>query len=186
MSMPHRTSSVVLCGSLLLAACQSTRSPTVPEPMPLWRITQVGHGEDARFVMCTVMTCPAVTAKTLARTPEVIQPRRVQVAFSFASAELDAQARETLDHLIPQLPGVQSLTLKGYTDSIGAAAVNQRLSLQRAESVRDYLLREALAPAPTISVEGHGACCFIATNGTPQGRQSNRRVEIQLDFRRSP
>lgn len=153
MSLPNRASSVVLCGSLLLSACQSTRAPTVPEPMPLWRITQVGQGEDARFVLCTVMNCPAVTAKTLARTSEVIQPRRVQVAFSFASAELDAEARAALDSLIPQLPDVQSLTLTGYTDSIGSAAVNQRLSLQRAESVRAYLLREALAPAPTISVE---------------------------------
>lgn len=186
MSMPHRASSVVLCGSLFLAACQSPRAPTVPEPLPLWRITQLGHGEDARFVLCTVMTCPAVTAKTLARIPEVIQPRRVQVAFSFGRAELDAEARSALDRLIPQLPGVHSLTLTGYTDSVGAAAVNQRLSLQRAESVRDYLLREALAPAPTITVQGHGACCFIAANDTPQGRQSNRRVEIQLDVRRSP
>lgn len=186
MSLPNRASSVVLCGSLLLSACQSTRAPTAPEPTPLWRITQVGHGEDARFVLCTVMTCPAVTAKTLARIPEVIQPRRVQVAFSFGSAELDAEARAALDRLIPQLPGVQSLTLTGYTDSVGVAAANQRLSLQRAESVRDYLWREALAPAPAISVQGRGACCFIAANDTPEGRQSNRRVEIQLDFRRSP
>jgi outer membrane protein OmpA-like peptidoglycan-associated protein len=67
----------------------------------------------------------------------------------------------------------------GYTDSTGAAAYNQTLSEQRAQSVAQYLnSREVLGDR--FVVRGAGQSSPIASNETPEGRTQNRRVEIEL------
>jgi outer membrane protein OmpA-like peptidoglycan-associated protein len=67
----------------------------------------------------------------------------------------------------------------GYTDSTGAAAYNQTLSEQRAQSVAQYLnSREVLRDR--FVVRGAGQSSPIASNETPEGRTQNRRVEIEL------
>jgi outer membrane protein OmpA-like peptidoglycan-associated protein len=69
------------------------------------------------------------------------------------------------------------LAIEGHTDNTGTAQVNQSLSEQRANAVRDYLLSQGLDSA-TLSAGGLGMNSPIADNGTPEGRQKNRRVEI--------
>ena len=70
-------------------------------------------------------------------------------------------------------------TVEGHTDSVGSAKLNQELSEKRANSVRDFLVKEGIA-ADRLSAIGYGEDKPIATNNTRAGRKQNRRVEINL------
>ena len=67
----------------------------------------------------------------------------------------------------------------GYTDSRGSMAVNQRLSLRRAQAIRDALTAPPFnIDAQRVSVDGKGEAEPIAGNDTAEGREKNRRVEL--------
>ncbi len=70
-------------------------------------------------------------------------------------------------------------TVEGHTDSVGSATLNQKLSESRANSVRDFLVKEGIA-ADRLTAIGYGEDKPIATNNTRAGRTQNRRVEINL------
>ena len=72
-----------------------------------------------------------------------------------------------------------SLKLAGHTDNTGSDALNLRLSKDRAESVKAYLVSQG-ANASRIEATGYGEAQPIATNNTAAGRQQNRRVEFTL------
>ncbi len=69
------------------------------------------------------------------------------------------------------------MVVEGHTDSQGGADFNQKLSQQRAQTVRDYLVSRGIA-SDRISAEGFGPTRTIGDNATPEGRANNRRVEI--------
>ncbi|MBO9728422.1 MAG: OmpA family protein [Chitinophaga sp.] len=72
-----------------------------------------------------------------------------------------------------------SLKLAGHTDNTGSAATNMRLSKERAESIKAYLVSKG-ANASRIEAVGYGSSQPIASNKTAAGRQQNRRVEFTL------
>lgn len=74
---------------------------------------------------------------------------------------------------------VTSIAIIGHTDSTGPDTVNNPLSIARAQSTRDYLVRRGVAPN-RISVDGRGEREPIASNDTEAGRAANRRVEIYI------
>jgi outer membrane protein OmpA-like peptidoglycan-associated protein len=69
------------------------------------------------------------------------------------------------------------LTIEGHTEPTGSADFNQRLSEQRAASVRDFLAQQGLT-VDSMTAVGLGPAMPVADNGTAAGRQKNRRVEI--------
>jgi len=71
------------------------------------------------------------------------------------------------------------LSIIGHTDSTGSEAVNNPLSIERAQSVRDYLAARGVSPA-RIQIAGRGEREPVADNNTEAGRAKNRRVEIFL------
>ncbi len=71
------------------------------------------------------------------------------------------------------------ITLNGYSDSIGAASYNEMISEIRANAVKSYLIGKGIAPFRMTAV-GHGSQKFIASNKSAEGRQLNRRVEIEI------
>ena len=71
------------------------------------------------------------------------------------------------------------LTIQGHTDNTGTRAVNDRISLQRAEAVSNYL-KSCGMNADRFSVEGLAYDVPVATNDTAEGRAQNRRVEIYI------
>jgi outer membrane protein OmpA-like peptidoglycan-associated protein len=71
------------------------------------------------------------------------------------------------------------MEVEGHTDSIGSDDYNQKLSEQRAASVRDYLTGQGV-PSTSIMARGFGKTRPVATNDTAAGRQQNRRVELVL------
>jgi outer membrane protein OmpA-like peptidoglycan-associated protein len=73
----------------------------------------------------------------------------------------------------------ERIIVKGHTDSQGDERSNQRLSEDRADSVRNLLVAEGVTPS-RITAVGLGASMPVATNSTAEGRQQNRRVEIEL------
>jgi outer membrane protein OmpA-like peptidoglycan-associated protein len=83
---------------------------------------------------------------------------------------------EVADALTKSSPE-SKIVVEGHTDSQGQAGFNQELSLQRAQSVRDYLVSRGIA-SDRISAQGMGSTRPIASNANPEGRANNRRVEI--------
>jgi outer membrane protein OmpA-like peptidoglycan-associated protein len=71
-----------------------------------------------------------------------------------------------------------ALVLEGHTDSLGNAEANLVLSRSRAAAVRQALVTTFGANASRLSVRGLGATRPAASNDTPEGRQTNRRVEL--------
>ena len=67
----------------------------------------------------------------------------------------------------------------GHTDSVGSDAYNQKLSVQRAEAVKAYLVSKGIEKN-RIYTEGKGKKQPIADNHTNEGRAKNRRVEIEV------
>jgi outer membrane protein OmpA-like peptidoglycan-associated protein len=101
------------------------------------------------------------------------------VLFDTARYTLRPPAREALAKLsgiVLAYPGLR-LQVEGHTDSTGTQTFNQKLSEQRANAVRDYLVQQGL-DANSITAAGLGQDSPIADNGTTAGRQKNRRVEI--------
>ncbi len=88
-----------------------------------------------------------------------------------AKAELHAAAER-----IREMPGGK-VVVEGYTDNIGSDAANQKLSLARANAVRQFLARNEKVPN-AIQAKGYGAARPVASNDTDEGREKNRRVEI--------
>ncbi|MBL7951589.1 MAG: OmpA family protein [Flavobacteriales bacterium] len=83
---------------------------------------------------------------------------------------------EELFHVLAGHPDLQ-VTVAGHTDASGNEHANMKLAEERAVHVRSELIRLGI-PAKRITVEVHGSKAPIATNGTPEGRSLNRRVEI--------
>jgi len=73
-------------------------------------------------------------------------------------------------------PGL-SLAVEGYTDSVGGDDYNQKLSEQRGEPVRDYLVQQGVEGL-SVTSRGFGKTQPVASNDTAAGRQENRRVEL--------
>jgi len=103
------------------------------------------------------------------------------VSFDTNSATVKPQMRHVLDTFANSLQGDQNarVTIVGHTDSTGSDAVNNPLSLERAQSVRDYLSGRGVSPT-RVEVAGHGEREPVADNSTEAGRAKNRRVEIYL------
>lgn len=101
------------------------------------------------------------------------------VLFDFNKYTLKPEAREKLAKVSGILLAYPGLTLQveGFTDNIGSDDYNQKLSEQRAGSVRDYLETQGVAQT-NISATGYGKNNPVADNSTNNGRSQNRRVEM--------
>jgi outer membrane protein OmpA-like peptidoglycan-associated protein len=72
-----------------------------------------------------------------------------------------------------------NIVVKGHTDSSGAESYNLKLSEERAENVRKYLVAEGVS-ASRITAIGFGEAYPLVSNDTSSGRQQNRRVELEI------
>ena len=112
-------------------------------------------------------------------TPRGLVVNMSDVLFDVGKWDLRPIAREKLARLAGIMmvyPGLR-LECEGHTDSTGSDELNNRLSLKRAEAVRDYLISQGIPPE-RISATGMGSRMPVADNSTREGRQKNRRVEI--------
>jgi len=92
----------------------------------------------------------------------------------------DQTALMDLAHNAVNLTGYL-IEVKGYADSTGNAAMNQKLSMDRAQEVVAFLIQDCSVPVRRIVAPGAmGAAAPVASNETPQGRSKNRRVEVKV------
>jgi outer membrane protein OmpA-like peptidoglycan-associated protein len=103
------------------------------------------------------------------------------VRFDTNKSTLTATAKANLDKLVPVFIEYAdtNIMIYGYTDSTGSAEYNLKLSLERAVSVKNYLVSKGLVPI-RFNTSGMGIADPIATNDTPEGRSQNRRVEFAI------
>jgi len=104
-----------------------------------------------------------------------------EAKFAFDSAALSDQAKGLLDafvqRLITENKGVY-IEIQGHTDSTGTDEVNMVLGQKRAEAVMMYLYKQYKIPLHRMSVVSLGSSMPVADNGTRDGRNANRRVEV--------
>ena len=127
-------------------------------------------------------------ARLLAQLNQVLQTRDTarglivsmpDVLFDFNKYTLKPDARERLakvSGIVLAYPGLK-LDIEGHTDSIGSEEYNQKLSEERAGSVRGYLVSSGVQP-DKVSAVGLGKSNPVADNSTTAGRKLNRRVEM--------
>ncbi|MAU17793.1 MAG: cell envelope biogenesis protein OmpA [Muricauda sp.] len=133
--------------------------------------------------------CPEV-AGTVANNgcPEVTEEVQKQlndyartILFDTGKSSIKAESTSVMVDIIQILneyPNAK-FTVEGHTDSVGSEKLNQKLSEERANSVRNFLIDKGIA-ADRLTAIGYGEAKPIATNNTRAGRAQNRRVEINL------
>lgn len=101
------------------------------------------------------------------------------INFEFGKAELMPGAWKTIGPLVELLDNnpKRNILIEGFTDSVGSDQYNLKLSLQRANAVRDAITSKGIS-AERIATKGYGQQFPVESNATPAGRQKNRRVEI--------
>jgi len=127
-------------------------------------------------------------------TPAVVVPRKPSIVekavrleganFATGSSKLLKAADSKLNEVVDaakEYPDVQ-LDVTGYTDNVGNAQKNLKLSQERANAVKAYLVKNGVA-AGRINAKGAGADAPIADNATSDGRAKNRRVEVRYSIK---
>jgi outer membrane protein OmpA-like peptidoglycan-associated protein len=101
------------------------------------------------------------------------------VVFATGSYQIKTSAQIKLARIAGILmtyPGLK-VQVEGYTDNVGSAAFNQKLSDQRANAVMQFLISQGVK-AGSISAKGYGEADPVASNSTASGRAQNRRVQL--------
>ncbi|HQI02895.1 MAG TPA: OmpA family protein, partial [Deltaproteobacteria bacterium] len=103
------------------------------------------------------------------------------ITFDTNSADIKSDFYDVLNSVAIVLKEYNKtlINVTGHTDNTGTEAYNLNLSQRRATSVGQYLISQGIDPT-RVATQGMGESKPIASNDTPQGRQQNRRVEIEL------
>jgi outer membrane protein OmpA-like peptidoglycan-associated protein len=103
------------------------------------------------------------------------------VHFDFGKATLRPESFAELEELVSYLKNKDEIRIEiaGHTDNVGQDADNLKLSQQRADAIRNYVLKKGIQPARIIA-KGYGAAEPVADNDTDEGRQLNRRTEVRI------
>jgi outer membrane protein OmpA-like peptidoglycan-associated protein len=121
---------------------------------------------------------PLLALATLPRGTAVVLP---SLYFTQSTADLLPASRPILNALARELRQQPALRLEiaGHTDNVGEADRNLRLSQQRAQVVRRYLVQQGI-DSLRLTARGYGGTHPVADNGDPQQRPRNRRVEVKV------
>lgn len=101
------------------------------------------------------------------------------ILFDLNSANIKAESKPVLEEVLGLMKSEPSwkLTIEGHTDSSGSSDYNQKLSLQRADAVKAYLVAAGIE-AGFLQTKGFGSSKPVADNASELGRAQNRRVEL--------
>jgi OOP family OmpA-OmpF porin len=123
-------------------------------------------------------------APDIRQIPTRTLPQSVDLYFDTGSSRLRPESAAKLREFTAALQGTEGrdVMVKGYTDNVGSAASNMRLSEHRADAVKADLMRTGIG-SDRISAQGLGEENFIADNSTADGRAKNRRVTVEVGAR---
>ena len=194
---------VMAATSLNVAAQESTKNGYWTQGIggPVWRNA---YGECWRAAYWTPAMAIAECDPVMAPRPAVIPPPppppapapapapkpkpvaekvtlAADVLFDFDKSVVKPAGKAKLDDLASKVKAInlEVVIAIGHTDSIGSDAYNQKLSVRRSEAVKAYLVSKGVEPN-RIYTEGKGEKQPVASNKTKDGRQKNRRVEIEV------
>ncbi len=104
------------------------------------------------------------------------------ILFATGKADLNTVSKTSLQNFanVVKADNQIQVDVQGHTDSTGSDAVNNPLSVKRAQSVVNYLVECGVPYAQFAKVEGLGSTMPVASNETAAGRQQNRRVEVYM------
>jgi outer membrane protein OmpA-like peptidoglycan-associated protein len=189
--------SAACIGTLLLAACSTTKTLVVlrPEESGSAGAVTVGEGPSAA-VLDTPLAVATVDSRGQidkgAVTPEEVQrtfgealaaeppkPLNFTLYFETASIEVIPDSRPILEALFAEVAKRQAVEVQvtGHTDRVGTEASNDRLSLERAQAVRDMLVQRGLKTT-FIRAVGRGEREPLIPTPDEQPEPRNRRVEV--------
>lgn len=140
--------------------------------------TQVdGAGCELKITSTTVNPVRVIVTEEDKR---VVAEAIKNLEFDFGKATIRSTSYASLNRVADLLKSKDfSLKLAGHTDNVGSDAANLKLSKDRAESVKSYLVSQG-ANASRVEATGYGESQPISSNNTASGRQNNRRVEFTL------
>ncbi|MGZ8559689.1 MAG: OmpA family protein [Chitinophagaceae bacterium] len=124
--------------------------------------------------------CPEIKEEVVKRVNYAAQ----NIYFATGKATLLAKSFKGLNEvalLLKDDPGLK-LAIDGHTDNVGADNFNQKLSENRAEAVKNYLVKKGGVDESRLVSAGHGEAMPVADNKSAAGRQKNRRVELKLSY----
>ena len=190
-------SSAACIVTLLLAACSTTKTLVALLPEESGTSGAVNLGEGARAVVLdaplTIATVDtrgnidkkAVTQEQIQRTfgealaAQPPKPLSFTLYFSIASTEVTQESQPILEALLAEVAKRQAVEVQvtGHTDRVGTDANNDRLSLERAEAVRDMLVQRGLK-SNFIRAVGRGEREPLIPTPDDQPELRNRRVEV--------
>jgi outer membrane protein OmpA-like peptidoglycan-associated protein len=127
---------------------------------------------------------PVPAPEPIKEIPQEIKQTMIRLSntlFEFDKFNLTSEAVAELNKVVKWLNDNPNLRveIEGHTDSMGSAAYNQKLSEDRAKSVYNYFIEHGVKSS-RLSYRGYGLTRPIADNSTADGRQQNRRVELQI------
>lgn len=113
--------------------------------------------------------------------PLVLEKATLRFNFEFNSAAPSPEARDYLDDLVNALKDNPDLRLQliGHTDNVGSDKFNLRLSLSRAQAIKDYVVERGI-DASRVTVDGKGLREPLNSNANPEEQALNRRVEMTI------
>ena len=123
------------------------------------------------------------TSKRFSDLSEYDTKDQVDVHFASGSTKFSAGDQEALNKLAHNAVNLKGyiIQVKGFADSSGNAAMNQKLSMERAQNVIAYLIQDCNVPVRHIVAPGAmGEVAPVASNETKTGRAENRRVEVKV------
>ncbi len=102
--------------------------------------------------------------------------------FGFNSTKLSSASKASLTKFAKILRNnpTMNISVYGHTDNVGSQEVNQKVSLERAETVADYLVSKGATATQMTTVEGLSFSSPVASNDTKAGQAKNRRVEVYM------
>jgi OOP family OmpA-OmpF porin len=157
--------------TMSFAGCAGTQAPTpAPAAVP---------DSDGDGVPDDVDKCPNTPKGVKVNASGCWELRDV----NFDSGKAVIKNPAVLDEVVEILKQNPAMTgeVRGYTDNTGTLDFNRKLSEARAGAVRDYLVKQGIAPE-RIRAKGFGPAQPVASNDTAEGRAQNRRVELHPDL----
>jgi OmpA-OmpF porin, OOP family len=170
--MNLRSKLALAAAALFVAACASQQPAPPPAPAPAPPAAPAPEPQAA-----PAPAAPAPAPKPVAEKVTIA----ADALFDFDKATVRSDAQARLDDLVAKAKGVslEVIIVVGHTDSVGSDAYNMKLSQRRAAAVKDYLVKHGVA-ANRVYTEGKGERSPVADNKTKEGRQKNRRSEIEM------
>jgi outer membrane protein OmpA-like peptidoglycan-associated protein len=120
--------------------------------------------------------------KTPAKGATPFATQRRSIYFETNSAAMSVDSRAVVDEIGSFMRAYENtvVDIEGNSDSTGAREFNVTLSKERADTVKDYLMKKHGYPASRMRTAGNGPDNPIDTNNTPEGREKNRRTDIKV------